>query len=350
MLKALNTAATGMVAQQTRIDVTANNMANVNTSGFRRARAEFQDLLYQQIRRPGGQTADGGTLPTGVQVGHGVRTASTTHIHQQGSLQQTEGPLDLAIEGSGFFAITRPNGDIAYTRAGNLKTDAQGQLVTVDGYPLDPNITIPTDATSVTITPDGLVSVTTAGQTTSQEVGQLQLANFANPAGLEAVGRSMFVPTTASGEPITATPGQEGLGTIAQGFLEGSNVEVVTEMLDFIKTQGSVPAIQLAHAGRKASMQRPWHGNGAMDETDASRGEVPWDVVAPSAEPVDDGWLMPHAPHRARDRSYHPEVRRRRQALGCGRLRRGRDPRRPRLPDPDLPVAALQQTRRRLWR
>ncbi len=237
MLKALNTASTGMVAQQTRIDVTANNMANVNTSGFRRARAEFQDLLYQQVRRPGGQTADGGTLPTGVQVGHGVRTASTTHIHQQGSLQQTEGPLDLAIEGSGFFAITRPSGELAYTRAGNLKTDAQGQLVTVDGYPLDPNITIPTDATGVTITPDGLVSVTTAGQSQSQEVGQLQLANFANPAGLEAIGRSMFVPTTASGEPITAQPGQEGLGTIAQGFLEGSNVEVVTEMLDLITSQ-----------------------------------------------------------------------------------------------------------------
>ncbi len=237
MLKALNTAATGMVAQQTRIDVTANNMANVNTTGFRRARAEFQDLLYQQVRRPGGQTANGGTLPTGVQIGHGTRTVSTTHVYQQGSLQQTEAPLDLAIEGAGFFQVTQPDGTVAYTRAGNLHTDAQGQLVTVDGYPIEPQITIPTDATSVTISPDGLVSVTTAGQSQAQEVGQIQLANFSNPAGLEAIGRSMFKPTTASGQPVVANPGQEGMGTVAQGFLEGSNVEVVTEMLDLITSQ-----------------------------------------------------------------------------------------------------------------
>jgi len=237
MLKALNTAATGMVAQQMRIDVTANNMANVNTTGFRRARAEFQDLLYQTVRRPGGQTASGATMPTGVQIGQGTRTVSTTFIHSEGSLAQTGGPLDLAIEGSGFFQITRPDGSLAYTRAGNLKTDAQGQLITVDGLPLEPNISIPADATSITVSQDGLVSVTTPGQTTSQEVGQLQLANFANPEGLEAIGRSLFVPTSASGEPSVASPGTEGLGTLSQGYLEGANVEVVNEMIDLITSQ-----------------------------------------------------------------------------------------------------------------
>ena len=237
MLKALNTAATGMVAQQTRIDVTANNMANVNTTGFRRARAEFQDLLYQTVRRPGGPTADGGTQPSGIQIGHGTRIVATSQIHRQGSLLHTEGPLDLAIEGSGFFQVRRPNGDLAFTRAGNLKTDAQGQLVNVDGYPLEPGLTIPPDAVSVTITPEGILSVVSAGQTAAQEIGQIQLAGFANPGGLEAIGRNLFVPTTASGEPVVAAPGQEGLGTVAQGFLEGSNVEVVTEMLDLITSQ-----------------------------------------------------------------------------------------------------------------
>lgn len=237
MLKALNTAATGMIAQQTRIDVTANNMANVNTTGFRRARAEFQDLLYQTVRTPGGQTADGATLPTGVQIGQGVRTASTMYMHTQGSLIQTEGPLDVAIEGDGFLQVSMPDGTNAFTRAGNLKTDAQGQLVTVDGYQIQPNIVIPPDATSVTITPDGLVSVTTPGATSAQEVGQLQLAGFANPAGLLAEGRSLFSQTSASGDPIIGAPGQEGLGTLAQGFLEGSNVQVVNEMIDLITSQ-----------------------------------------------------------------------------------------------------------------
>ncbi len=237
MLKALNTAATGLVAQQSRIDVTANNMANVNTTGFRRSRAEFQDLLYQTVRRPGAPTPDGGTQPSGIQIGHGTRLVATSQIHQQGSLLQTESPMDLAIEGSGFFQVRRPNGDLAFTRAGNLKTDAQGQLVNVDGYPIEPSLTIPTDAVNVTITPEGLVSVVTAGQTQAQEIGQLQLAGFANPGGLESIGRNLLVPTTASGEPIIAAPGQEGLGTVAQGFLEGSNVEVVTEMLDLITSQ-----------------------------------------------------------------------------------------------------------------
>ncbi len=237
MLRSLNTAATGMAAQQTNIDVVANNIANVNTTGFRRSRAEFQDLLYQTIRAPGGTAADGSRLPTGLQVGQGTRTVSTENIFTQGGMKQTGNPLDLAIEGSGFFQITRPNGELAYTRAGNLKTDAEGRLVTVDGFAIEPSITIPTDAVSVTISADGTISATQAGQNQAQEIGRLQLANFINPAGLRTIGRSLFIPTAASGEPIVACPGEEGIGTVAQGFLEGSNVEVVTEMIDLITSQ-----------------------------------------------------------------------------------------------------------------
>lgn len=237
MLRALSTAATGMAAQQLNIDVVANNMANVNTTGFRRSRAEFQDLLYQNVRAPGGSAGDGARLPTGVQIGQGTRTVSTEAIFSQGQMRQTGSPLDLAIEGAGFFQVTRPNGELAYTRAGNLKTDAEGRLVTVDGFAVEPAISIPPDATGVTISADGTISVTQAGQTTSSELGRLQLANFANPAGLQAVGRSLFVPTAASGEATVASPGEEGIGTVAQGFLEGSNVEVVTEMIDLISSQ-----------------------------------------------------------------------------------------------------------------
>jgi flagellar basal-body rod protein FlgG len=237
MMRALNTAATGMAAQQTNVDVIANNLANVNTTGFRRSRAEFQDLIYQTLRAPGGSTGDGARLPTGLQLGQGTRTVSTAQIHLQGSLSQTGGSLDLAIEGSGFFQVTRPSGQIAYTRAGNLKTDAEGRLITTDGYAIEPAITIPPDATAVTIAPSGMVSVTRPGQSASQEVGQLNLAGFANPAGLLAIGRSMFVATDASGQPISGKPGEEGLGTVSQGFLEGSNVEVVNEMIDLISSQ-----------------------------------------------------------------------------------------------------------------
>ncbi len=237
MLRALSTAATGMAAQQLNIDVVANNMANVNTTGFRRSRAEFQDLLYQNVRTPGGSAGDGARLPTGIQIGQGTRTVSTEAIFSQGQMRQTGGPLDLAIEGGGFFQVTRPNGELAYTRAGNLKTDAEGRLVTVDGFAVEPAITIPPDATGITISADGTISVTQAGQTTTSELGRLQLASFANPAGLQAIGRSLFVPTAASGEANVASPGEEALGTIAQGFLEGSNVEVVTEMIDLISSQ-----------------------------------------------------------------------------------------------------------------
>jgi flagellar basal-body rod protein FlgG len=256
MMKALNTAATGMAAQQTKVDVIANNLANVNTTGFRRSRAEFQDLIYQTLRAPGGQTGDGARLPTGLQLGQGTRTVSTSQIHMQGSLSQTGGSLDLAIEGSGFFQVTQPNGQIAYTRAGNFKTDAEGRLITVDGYPTEPAVTIPPDSTGITISPNGIVSVTRPGQSAAQEVGQLQLAGFANPAGLLAIGRSMFVPTDASGQPLSAKPGEEGLGTVSQGFLEGSNVEVVNEMIDLISSQRAYEVNQKVIQASDEMLQR----------------------------------------------------------------------------------------------
>ncbi|MCA9610510.1 MAG: flagellar basal-body rod protein FlgG [Myxococcales bacterium] len=237
MMRALRSAASGMVAQQTHIDTIAHNMANVGTTGFRRSRAEFQDLIYQQVRTPGGRTADGGTLPTGIQIGQGTRTVSTEIVHTQGSLQQTGNPLDIAIEGDGFLQVTRPGGEVAYTRAGNLKLDQDGRLVTVDGLPVEPAITVPTDATSVTIGADGTVSVTQPGDGQSMELGQIQIARFSNPGGLQALGRSLFRPTTASGQALVVQPGQGGSGTLAQGFLEGSNVEVVNEMIDLISSQ-----------------------------------------------------------------------------------------------------------------
>jgi flagellar basal-body rod protein FlgG len=237
MMRALNTAASGMAAQQTNVDVIAHNLANVNTTGFRKQRAEFEDLIYQTIRTPGGTTGEGQKLPTGIQIGEGVRVVSTTEMHHQGSLIQTESTLDLAVEGDGFFQITRPGGQLAYTRSGNFRVDAEGRLVTVDGYQVDPAISIPTNATAVTISPNGMVSVTTSGQNATQDVGQLTLANFVNPSGLLAIGRTMFTPTDASGEPLIGQPGTEGLGTLASGFLEASNVEVVQEMVDLIASQ-----------------------------------------------------------------------------------------------------------------
>lgn len=237
MMRALNTAASGMAAQQTNVDVIAHNLSNVNTTGFRKQRAEFEDLIYQNIRTPGGTTGEGQKLPTGIQIGEGVRVVSTTEMHTQGSLLQTDSSLDCAIEGDGFFQITRPGGQLAYTRAGNFRIDAEGRMVTVDGYQIEPAISIPTNATSVTISPNGMVSVQVAGQNATQDVGQITLAKFVNPAGLLAIGRTMFTPTDASGEPLIGTPGTEGIGTLASGFLEASNVEVVQEMIDLIAAQ-----------------------------------------------------------------------------------------------------------------
>jgi flagellar basal-body rod protein FlgG len=237
MLRALDTAATGMAAEQMHIDVISNNLANVNTTGFRRSRAEFQDLVYQTLKPTGAATGNGTAVPSGMQIGQGTRAVATARDFAQGTLRQTGHPLDVAIEGGGFLRITRPNGEPAYTRAGNLRTDAEGKLVTVDGYPVDPEIGIPPDATSVTIAPDGTVSVTQGGSSEATEVGRIQLATFPNVGGLDAIGRNLLVPTVASGDAVTANPGEGGTGTLAQGFLEGSNVEVVTEMIDLITSQ-----------------------------------------------------------------------------------------------------------------
>lgn len=237
MLRSLHTAASGMLAQQTHIDVISNNMANVSTTGYRRQRAEFQDLLYQNLRTPGARQAGGQTIPTGLQVGQGVRTHSTQLQHVQGALNQTGNPMDLAIEGNGFFQVRRPDGEIAYTRNGNFQLDPDGRVVTADGFQVEPAIMVPQGATGVTVAPDGTVSATLAGSTEAQEIGRLELATFMNSGGLESMGRNLYRATAATGQPIVAQPGQQGIGTLAQGMLEGSNVEVVTEMIDLIQSQ-----------------------------------------------------------------------------------------------------------------
>lgn len=237
MIRALHTAATGMEAQQQRIDVTANNLANVNTTGFKKQRADFQDLLYQTIRAPGTSSAQGITVPTGLQVGTGVRTVAAHRSFTTGDFMQTGNQLDLAVEGAGFFQVTMPGGQPAFTRAGNFEINPQGQLVTPDGYPLEPAIAIPPGSTAVTIGADGTVSVTLDGQNNASEIGQVQLANFINPGGLNSIGRNFMQPTIASGDPIIGPPGLEGLGTLSQGFLEMSNVKVVEEMISLISSQ-----------------------------------------------------------------------------------------------------------------
>ena len=237
MLRALTTAASGMAAQQTQIDVTANNMANVNTTGFKRSRAEFQDLLYQTIRTPGGRNAQGGSMPSGIQIGQGTRMVATETLFSQGDLKGTQNPLDVAIEGQGFFQVQRPNGELAYTRAGNFQTDNEGRIVTADGLLVEPAMSVPLDAVSVTISGDGKVTATMPNTSTPHEVGQIQLAHFVNPNGLLALGHSLFTPTSASGEATLGAPGTDNIGTLSQGFLEGSNVQVVNEMIDLISSQ-----------------------------------------------------------------------------------------------------------------
>jgi flagellar basal-body rod protein FlgG len=237
MIRALFTAASGMTAQQLNIDVIAHNLANVNTTGFKRSRADFQDILYQTLRQPGAASSNQTEIPTGIQLGLGARPAAVQKLFLQGDAQLTQNQLDLAIDGAGFFQILRPSGDITYTRAGSFKIDSQGRMVNSDGYPLEPEITIPNDATNITVGADGVVSVLRPGEANPQQVGQLQLVNFANPAGLSALGRNLFQTTTASGDPIEGVAGQEGLGTLSQGFLEVSNVSVVEEMVNLITGQ-----------------------------------------------------------------------------------------------------------------
>jgi flagellar basal-body rod protein FlgG len=236
-MRALWTAATGMHAQQLTLDVIANNLANVQTGGFKRSRVDFQDLIYQSIQVPGMASSQGTEIPSGFQVGHGTRAVSTQRLFIEGDLQPTGNPLDMAIEGEGFFQVTQPNGEIAYSRAGSFKKDSQGRLVTDDGYLLQPEITIPQDATSVNIGVDGTVSVQQAGVVQPQQVGTIELARFVNPAGLESIGRNLFRPTQSSGDATPGTPGQEGFGTLLQFFVEGSNVNVVEEMANLIAGQ-----------------------------------------------------------------------------------------------------------------
>jgi flagellar basal-body rod protein FlgG len=242
MIRALYSASSGMQAQQLNLDVVANNLANVNTAGFKKTRTDFEDLLYQTYRAPGAAGAAGSTIPSGIQVGSGTRPVATQRIFSQGDFQQTENPLDLVIEGDGFFQITRPDGSTAYTRAGAFKKDGTGRVVTSEGYVLQPNLVVPADAKGLTIGSDGTVSVFVAGQTQAQQLGQIQLAQFVNPAGLLSIGRNLFTPTSASGNAVVGTAGTQGLGTIAQGFLELSNVKVVDEMVAMITSQRAYEA------------------------------------------------------------------------------------------------------------
>lgn len=237
MTRTLSIAATGMQAQNINIDVIANNLANVNTTGFKRSRADFADLLYQTLRPAGATSAAGNQIPTGIQLGQGVRPVATYKIFTQGNYQTTENQLDLAIEGDGFFQVMQPNDEVAYTRSGAFKLDSESRIVTSEGYLLEPPITIPTDATQLTVGTDGVVSVLQAGQTTATEIGTIELVRFVNPAGLQSIGRNLFLPTDASGDPETGTAGTEGLGTIIQGYLEMSNVNVVEEMVNMISAQ-----------------------------------------------------------------------------------------------------------------
>jgi flagellar basal-body rod protein FlgG len=237
MLRSLYTAATGMDAQQTKLDIVANNLANASTTGFKKARADFQDLLSETIRAASPPTAQGGGQPTALQVGLGVRTASTSRAFIQGDMIETKNPLDLVVEGSGFFRIQRANGDIAYTRDGTFRLDATGRLVTQLGELLDPGITIPTDATNITVKPDGTVQARLPNRTEMADIGTIQIAAFANPGGLEAIGNNLLLATPASGDPIVVKPGDQGTGSIAQGNLEGSNVSAVEDMINMITAQ-----------------------------------------------------------------------------------------------------------------
>lgn len=243
MFRSLFTAASGMQAQQFNLDTIANNLANASTAGFRRRRLQFQDLLYQNMVMPGTAATQQTTVAAGLQIGLGSRSAASEIIQLQGDLSATGNPLDLTIEGQGFFQVQMPSGETAYTRSGTFHMDAQGNVVTADGNPMEPSITIPQGATSITIGSDGTVSATLSGQQAAQQVGNIQLALFANPGGLNSVGKNLFLSTTASGDPVLGTPGgTEGLGAIQQGYLEQSNVSVVDEFIQMIVAQRSYEA------------------------------------------------------------------------------------------------------------
>lgn len=238
MIRALYSAASGMTAQQMNVDNIAHNLANANTVGFKSRRAQFQDLLYQSVVQPGSAAGQQTVVPTGLQLGLGTRASSNEIVFTQGSFSETDNPLDLVIQGRGFFQVRRPSGELAYTRAGSFHLDRDGSIVTSDGDPLEPQITIPPDAQQISIAKDGTVSYTQPNQTAAQQAGQIQLANFQNPAGLNSLGGNLLAPTDASGDATVGTPGgQEGLGTVMQGYVEQSNVSVVEEFINLIVAQ-----------------------------------------------------------------------------------------------------------------
>ncbi|HWT54411.1 MAG TPA: flagellar basal-body rod protein FlgG [Rhodocyclaceae bacterium] len=237
MIRSLWIAKTGLDAQQLNLDVIANNLANVSTNGFKRSRAVFEDLLYQTMRQPGAQSTQTTQIPSGLQLGTGTRPVATERIYTQGTLQQTQNPLDMAINGEGFFQIQMPDGTLAYTRDGAFQKDNTGQVVTSSGYPLSPAITVPANALTVSISRDGVVSVTTPGNNTPTQVGTIQLATFVNIGGLQSMGENLFVETASSGAPTPNTPGLNGAGLINQGYVENSNVNVAEELVTMIQTQ-----------------------------------------------------------------------------------------------------------------
>jgi flagellar basal-body rod protein FlgG len=242
MLRALYTAASGMNAQQSNIDNVAHNLANVNTAGYKKSRMEFQDLVYQQAKVAGTPTSQSNEAPIGLEIGVGTKPVATSRDFSSGNLRTTQNPLDLAIEGQGFFQIQLPDGTTGYTRSGAFHLSGDGRVVTNDGFAVLPALQIPAGTTTISVSKEGLVSAVTSGNSTPQQVGQLDLASFQNPGGLRSLGGNMFAPTTASGEPTTAVPGADGSGTIAQGFLEDSNVSVVEEMINMIMGQRAYEA------------------------------------------------------------------------------------------------------------
>lgn len=243
MMRSLFTSATGMIAQQMNIDTVAHNLANVNTTGFKKSRVNFQDLIYETIKPAGAETAQGTSIPEGIQIGHGVRPSAIAKIFTPGAAMQTGNPLDVMIEGDGFFQIMLPDGTISYTRDGSFKMNEQGRVMTTDGYPIEPEIAIPQDAEMITVGTDGRVSVRVPGNNTFTQVGDIQLVRFPNPAGLDArLGHNLLMETQASGAPVPGQPGLDGLGITSQGFLENSNVQVVEEIIQMIIAQRAYEA------------------------------------------------------------------------------------------------------------
>jgi flagellar basal-body rod protein FlgG len=237
MIRSLWISKTGLEAQQTQMDVISNNLANVSTTGFKRSRAVFEDLLYQNLRQPGAQSSQQSQIPSGLQIGTGVRPIASERIHTQGNLQQTGNKLDVAIQGAGFFQVLMPDGTTGYTRDGSFQTDSQGQIVTANGFVVQPAITIPANAISVTIGQDGVISITQPGVAAPVQVGSMQLATFINSSGLESMGQNLYLETASSGTPSTNVPGTNGTGMISQGYVETSNVNVVEELVNMIQTQ-----------------------------------------------------------------------------------------------------------------